>query len=54
VGISEMHTKFWLENLIQRQHLEDISVYGKIFCKNIGEVWAGFSWLKTGCSGGLL
>jgi len=47
------HTKFWLLNLKRRDHLEDVSIDGKIISewllgKQGGKVWTGFNWLKIG------
>jgi hypothetical protein len=46
-----MHTKFWSENLTERDHLEDPRVDGRaifkrIFKKQIGRLWTGFIWLR--------
>jgi hypothetical protein len=54
--------KFWLENLKERDHLEDqvyeqVVVYIILKCileKQGGKLWAGFIWLRTETSGGLL
>jgi hypothetical protein len=35
----EMHTKFWLENLKGRDHLEDLDVVGKIILERILRKW---------------
>jgi hypothetical protein len=50
----EKCTIFWWEILIERCHLEDQSVDGRM-----GSEWmlgrlAGFSWLRIGVGGGLL
>jgi hypothetical protein len=38
-GRREMHTEFWLENLKERDHLEDITI-------NVQETgWEGIDWL---------
>jgi hypothetical protein len=31
----EMLTKFWLENLERRYHLEDVGIYGRVILKYI-------------------
>jgi len=46
-----MHTKFWSENLKERDHLEDLGVDGKVIlewiCGKQGEnMWAGLMWLR--------
>jgi hypothetical protein len=55
----EMHTKFWSENLKERDDSEDLSAGGRIVLDWIlgtyGEkLWNGFIWLRLGTSGGLL
>jgi hypothetical protein len=50
---------FWLENLKGRDHLEDLSIDGRIILERIlgkydGNIWTGFIWLRIGTSGGLL
>jgi hypothetical protein len=55
----EVHTRFWLGNLRERNHLEDLVVDGGIILKCIfkkwnGGVWTGLIWLKIGTGDGLL
>jgi len=49
---------FWLENLKARDHLEDLSIDGKvlewILGKYGGKVWTEYIWLRIGTGGGLL
>jgi hypothetical protein len=52
-----MHTKFWLECLKGRDHLEDQRIDRRIILKWIlGKqglgVWTGFLWLRIGTSDG--
>jgi hypothetical protein len=46
----------WLENLKGVDHLEDLSVDGKILVLILGKysekLWIEFIWLKSGTSGG--
>lgn len=54
-----MHTQLWLDNLNERDHLEDISVNGKIILEWIimnqgGKLRTGFMWLMIRTSGWLL
>jgi hypothetical protein len=55
----KMHTEFWSENLKGRDQSEDLDVDGRITLQWIlgkmgGKLWTGYSWLRTGTSGGLL
>ena len=55
----EVHTEFWLENLRERDHLEDTSVDGRIILRWIFRkwyvgAWTGSSWLGIGTGGGHL
>jgi hypothetical protein len=48
-----------LENLTERDFLEDVGMNGKIILEWIlgkydGEIWIGFIWLRIGTSGGSL
>jgi hypothetical protein len=52
-----MHTKFWVENLKRRDHVEDRGRDGKIVLKWIMRkqdvrLWTGFIWLVLGSSSG--
>jgi hypothetical protein len=56
-----VHTRFWWENLRERDYLEDPGVDGRIILKLIfrmydwgGGEWNGLIWLRTGTGGGLL
>jgi hypothetical protein len=50
---------FWLENVKEGDHSEDLGVDGKIILdwilgKKDGREWTGCIWLRTRISGGLL
>jgi hypothetical protein len=52
----EIYTRFRSRNLMVTDHLEDVTVDGRIILKKIlkrydGRVWTGFVWLRTGTSG---
>jgi hypothetical protein len=53
-----MRTKLWLENLKRRDHIEDLSVNGKIILEmtfgEYGEVLSGCTSLRIWISGKLL
>jgi hypothetical protein len=54
-----MHTKFWQENLKERDHLEDKGTEGSIILEcNLKQqavrMWNGFIWLRVSPSGSLL
>jgi hypothetical protein len=48
-----MHTIYWLEELNGRDHLEDLSVDGKIVLESLFGKYGGKVWTR-GTSGGLL
>jgi hypothetical protein len=52
MGGGEVHTGFWWGNLMERNHLEDLGVDGRIILKHIFRKWdgvlTGLIWLKTG------
>jgi hypothetical protein len=55
----EVHISFGWENLMERDHLGDLCVGGKIILKWIikklhGEAWIGLIWLSIWIDGGLL
>jgi hypothetical protein len=55
----EMHTKFWWEDLKERDQQEDLDPGRRIILKCISKkqdvkVWTGFIWLRIGTSGRLL
>jgi len=54
-----MHKIFWLENLEERDHSDDLGVNGRtilewILRKEGGWMWTGFIWLRIGTNGGPL
>jgi len=58
-GRGEVYTGFWLENLRERDHLEDQVVDGRIILRRIFRkwdvgAWTGSSWLRIGTGGGHL
>jgi hypothetical protein len=58
-GKREMHTGFWLVNLKERDHLEELGTYGRIILKCIlnkldGWEWTGLIKLRIGKSDWLL
>jgi hypothetical protein len=54
----KIHTKFWLEKLKGKDHLEDLGIDGKIILELIlgkqVKGWAGCIWQGMGTSGRLL
>jgi len=59
MGRGEVSTGLWMENLRDRDHLEDLGVDGRIILRwilrkwDVG-VWIGSSWLRIGTGGGHL
>ena len=54
--IQDHDTGFWWDNLTERDHLQYVSVDGRIILKCIfkkwdGEAWTGLVWLRIGTSG---
>jgi hypothetical protein len=56
--IGKVHIGFWWGEMRERDHLEDLSVSGRIILKWIFKkwdgAWAGLIWLRIGTAGGLL
>ena len=54
VGRRDVHTGFWWENLMERDHLEDLGIAERIILesilkkKKVGRTWTGLIWLRTG------
>jgi hypothetical protein len=40
----EEHTRFWLGDLRERDHLEDLGIVGRIMLKWIFRTWYGAAW----------
>ena len=58
-GRGEVYTEFRWVNRVERDHLEDLSVDGRIifkwsFKKWRWGAWIGLIWLRVGTGGGLL
>jgi hypothetical protein len=54
----EVRTFFWLGDVMERDHLEDLGVDGRIILKWISRkldwvAWTGLLWLRIGTGGGL-
>jgi len=59
MGRGEAYTGFWWGNLMEREHLGDPGVDGRIILRRISRkwgvgVWTGSSWLRVGTGGGHL
>jgi hypothetical protein len=59
MGRKEAYTGFWWENLMERNHLVDPGVDGRIMLRRIFRkwyvrVWTGLSWLRIDTVGGHL
>jgi hypothetical protein len=55
----EVHTGFWLRDLREKGHLEDLGVDGRIIFKWLRKTWnrmarIGLIWLRIGLGGRLL
>jgi len=56
---AEVHIRFWLGDLRERDKLQDLGVDGRIILKwllkqwDVG-AWTGFIWLRIGTGGRLL
>jgi hypothetical protein len=51
MGKMRMHTRFWSENLMEKDHSEDLCVDGRIILECIlgkqdRKVWTGCIWLR--------
>jgi hypothetical protein len=58
-GRGEVYTRFWWGNMMERDHLEDPAVDGRIklrwiFGKWFGGAWTGLVWFRIGTDGGHL
>jgi hypothetical protein len=57
VGVTgEVHKWFWLGDLMEGEHLEDLGVDGRIILKWIlkkwdGDAWSGLMWYRIGTGG---
>jgi hypothetical protein len=54
-----VHIVFWLENLKERDHSDELGIDGRIILEWIlgkygGELWTGCIWPRIETSGGLL
>jgi hypothetical protein len=59
VGRRKIHTEVWWQNLKEQDHLEDLSVDGRIILKwtlkkGGGRAWPGLIWLRIRARGELL
>jgi len=58
-GRGEVHTNFGGENLVERDHLKELGVGGRIILRRIfrkwdGMAWTGLIWFRIGTVGGHL
>ena len=57
-GREEWHIRLWWGNVSERNHLEDLSVDGKVAAFRMNfkgmRAWTGLIWLRIGTDGGLL
>jgi hypothetical protein len=58
-GRGEVYTRFWWENLSERDHWGDLGINGRIILRRIFRksdvgVWTGLSWLSIETGGGQL
>ena len=56
-GTGDVHIIFWWGDLMERDHLEDLCVDGRIILRLIFKRWdgkAGLLWLRKGTGGGYL
>jgi hypothetical protein len=59
MGEIRMYTKFWSENIKERDHSENPGEDGKIILESIlgkqsEKMWTGFIWFRIRTSGGFL
>jgi len=55
-GTANVRTGFWWRDIMEREHLEDLGIIGKIILKLIfkkldGEAWTSLLWLRIGAGG---
>jgi hypothetical protein len=57
-GTRKVHIRFWWGDLMERDHMEDLGVDGRIILKRIkkwdGKTRTGLVWLRIRTGGGLL
>jgi hypothetical protein len=58
-GTGEVPTGFWWGHMMERDHLEELGINGKMILKWIvkkcdGKEWTGLLWLRIGTGGGHL
>jgi hypothetical protein len=58
MGRGKVHIGFWWGDLMERDHLEDRGIDGRIILRGIFRkwdgAWTGLIWLRTGTDGGRL